>query len=239
MPLVNYCKKCKAEVPLGESCMYCGTRLAKTGEQLSFGVVRSPVREWFAWNSLLRIVLPVLAMVLVFVIAAEAAMGGINAVTALLSQGFLGTMLMLLGGALALLFVLLKVQGREHVHVVLDQAGVQVRVYIPAGYTAGVYARFATPDALERLAASDSRPALDNLMLVKRILLPWMQVRRVHIWREGSVILFFHPAFWQVAAVRCPSAELAEAEAFVRQKLKRSKKVKIHPVEKAEKKKKR
>ena len=48
MPLVNYCRKCKAEVPLGESCSYCGGKLAATGEMISFGVVRAPVKEWFA-----------------------------------------------------------------------------------------------------------------------------------------------------------------------------------------------
>ena len=239
MPLVNYCKKCKAEVPLGESCVYCGGKLAQTGEQISFGVVRRPVGEWFAWNGFLRIVLPVMAMVMIFVIAGEAAVGGAQAVQALLSQGFLTTMLALFGAALALIFALLWVQGTEHVHVVLNQTGMQVRTYIPQGRTVGVYARFASPEALEKLAASDERAALAGLMLVKRTLLPWSQVRRVQVWREGNAILFFRPIFWQAAAVRCPVGELAQAEAFVRKKLKRFKKAKIHPVEKPEKKKKR
>ena len=30
MPLANYCRKCKAEVPVGESCPYCGAKLTKT-----------------------------------------------------------------------------------------------------------------------------------------------------------------------------------------------------------------
>ena len=73
MPLVNYCKKCKAETPLGESCPYCGGKLAQTGEQISFGVMCRPEKEWFAWNNLLRIVLPVWLLVFVIVVAAEGA----------------------------------------------------------------------------------------------------------------------------------------------------------------------
>ena len=42
MPLVNYCRKCRTETPLGESCPYCGGRLPKTGEQLSFGIILIP-----------------------------------------------------------------------------------------------------------------------------------------------------------------------------------------------------
>jgi len=76
MPLVNYCRKCKAETPLGESCPYCGGKLAQTGEQISFGLMRRPEREWFAWNGVLRIALPVLLLVFVIVVAAETAAAG-------------------------------------------------------------------------------------------------------------------------------------------------------------------
>ena len=67
-------------------------------------------------------------------------------------------------------------------------------------------------------------------MLVRRITLPWAEIRRVRIWREGATLLFFRPAFWQVAAVRCPYGELAAAEALVRKKLKRNKKAKEHAI---------
>ena len=64
-------------------------------------------------------------------------------------------------------------------------------------------------------------------------------IRRVRIWKEGSAILFFRPTFWQVASIRCPMSELPEAEALTRKKLKRMKRVKMQPVVKSEKKKKR
>ena len=86
MPLVNYCKKCKAETPLGESCPYCGGKLAQTGEQISFGVMRRPEKEWFAWNNLLRIVLPVWLLVFVIVVAAEGAAAGPDGVIVMLTN---------------------------------------------------------------------------------------------------------------------------------------------------------
>jgi len=239
MPLVNYCKKCKTEVPLGESCPHCGGRLAQTGEQISFGVKRRVVREWFAWNQLLRIALPVFVLVLGTILAAEAAAAGEQGVIALISQGFLETMLGLLGLMLLAIFLILHLQGVESVHTVLDRQGVHVRTYIAEGNDLGLYARFMSRQAAEQLAETDERPPLPGLMLVRRITLPWTEIRRVRIWREGSTILFFRPSFWQAAAVCCSFSELEEAESFVRKKLKRNKKARVLPLERAEKNKKR
>ena len=72
MPLVNYCRKCRTETPLGESCPYCGGKLAKTAEQLSFGIIRTPVTDWFSWNDVLRVTLPAWLVALIAVLAAEA-----------------------------------------------------------------------------------------------------------------------------------------------------------------------
>ena len=232
MPLVNYCKKCKTEVPVGESCPYCGGKLTQTGEQISFGVVREPVKEWFAWNALLRIALPVLGLICVFVIAAEAAAAGRQGVIVMLRQGFAETMLWALGLTVVGIWGLLTLQGPEHVHVVLDKHGVWVRTYLPEGSRVGLTARLLSSDAAEKLEEEDDRPSLDGLMLVRRVFLPWTAVSRVRVWRENGVLLFFRPVFWQAAYVRCPLAELTDAEAFVRKKLKRQKKCRIIPSEK-------
>jgi len=230
MPLVNYCRKCKAETPLGESCPYCGGKLAQTGEQISFGLLRRPEKEWFAWNNLLRIALPVWVLVLVFVVAAEGAAAGTDGVIALLTGGFLRTMLGLLAAAIAAIWLLLKAQGVESVHVVLDKQGVQVRTYVQDGNMLALYARFLSESAVEKLVQEDERPVLEGLTLVKRISLPWNSISRVRIWREGSTILFFRPSFWQAAAVRMPISELEQAEEYVRKKMKRNKKAKVQPV---------
>ena len=229
MPLVNYCRKCKAETPLGESCPYCGGKLAQTGEQISFGLLRRPDRDWFAWNDFLRIVLPVWVLVFVIVIAAEGAGTGANGIIALMQGGFLRIMLGLLAAVLAGIWVVLRLQGPESVHVVLDKQGVQVRTYVQEGNASAVYARFLSMQSLEKLAETDERPSLEGLSLVRRISLPWSEIRRVRIWREGSTILFFRPALWQAAAVNVPVNELETAEEFVRKKMKRNKKAKVQP----------
>lgn len=239
MPLVNYCKKCRAETPIGESCPYCGGKLSQTGEMISFGLVRRVVKEWFAWNNLLRILLPVWVLIVVIVLASEWTAAGAAGVEALMEQGLMSTLFSLLAAALALIWLLLSLQGVESVHVVLDKQGVHVRTYIHRHNTLGLYARFASPQTVERLTETDDRPELDGLMLVRRVTLPWNDIRRVKIWREGSTILFFRPSFWQVAAVRVSFTELPEAEEYIRRKMKRVKKAKVLPLEKPEKKKKR
>ena len=63
MPQRNYCKKCKREVPSGSQCSLCGAKLTKAGERLSFGMVHRPVEDWFSWNAVLRLIVPVIALV--------------------------------------------------------------------------------------------------------------------------------------------------------------------------------
>lgn len=238
MPVVNYCKKCKTEVPVGETCPYCTGKLSQTGEQISFGMKQLVVKDWFAWNDYLRIALPVLCLVLAIVLISEFSAAGMNGVTALLTQGLMEMMLGILALVLLAIYLILHLQGAQSVHTVLDKQGVHVRIYIAEGNDLGLYARFMTQASADRLAQTDDRPALNGLTLVKRVSIPWNAVGRVRVWREGGMILFYRPAFWQAAAVRCPGRELIEAEVFVRKKMKRFKKVKVLPKIAAEKKKK-
>lgn len=238
MPMVNYCRKCKAEVPLGESCPYCGGKLTQTGEQISFGITRMPLKDWFAWNNVLRIALPVLLVVLLVAVAAEAGATGADGVVALFTHGFFWTLMAVLAVMLLLILILLLLQGPEKVHYVLDKDGVHARTYLPQQMSPiQLYARFLTPQAVKAL--QDERPPLEGLVLVRRVSLPWSSIRRVRIWREGSTALFFRPTFWQALSVRCPMGEMEAVEAFVRKKLKRFKKVRVQPVSSTEKKKKR
>jgi len=125
MPLANYCRKCRAETPAGESCPYCGGKLTKAGERLSFGVSRAPWRDWFCWNRLLRVGLPVWALSFLLIALAEFCSGGTPALAGLFRRGFGLTMLWLLGGMLALFWALLFCQGQEKVHYLLDKDGVR------------------------------------------------------------------------------------------------------------------
>lgn len=149
--------------------------------------------------------------------------------TALLRQGFLWVMLGLLAGMLAALLALMLLRGPERVHFVLDRQGVHARVYVPEGCGAlRLYARFTTPEIVERLAAGDDRPPLEGLTLVKRVTLPWESIRRVRVCARERRFCFFTPVL-AGAGQRCPLADLPPAEEYVRRKLKRFKRVKVLP----------
>ena len=231
MPLANYCRKCRAETPADESCPYCGAKLTKAGERLSFGVSRAPWREWFCWNRLLRVGLPVWAISFGLIALAELCSGGTGALTELFRRGFGQTMLWLLGGMLLTFWALLFCQGREKVHSLLDKDGVSAYTYVSEEVNdLALYARFLTP--LQAEALQEDEHALPGLRLVRRVILPWERMKRVKLWREGQTLLFFAPAYWQVLAVTCPVQEFSEAEAWVRAKMKRFKTVRVLPSEK-------
>ena len=120
MLIHNYCKKCKAEVPTGEVCSHCGTKLTKTGERLSWTRTRVPVRDWFSWNAMLRIVVPVIIIILAATIAIEAIANGAAGVQAIFVQGFFWMLMSVLGLLILATLVLLLLQGSEVVRYVLD-----------------------------------------------------------------------------------------------------------------------
>jgi len=224
MPLVQYCKKCKTEVPLGESCTYCGGKLTKSNEMLSFGITHVPVRDWFCWNELLRIALPILGSMMVIVLLFELAAGGPVAVEKLLRSGFLGTMLILLGVVLLVCYVLLQLQGGERIHYVLDKQGVHAWYYLQQSTPVQLYARLLTPDVIEKLAQDEH--ALPGLVLIRYQSIPWKEVQRVRFWRENAVLLLYRPSWWQAMFVNCPIEEMEAVEKMVRMKLKPRKEVK-------------
>lgn len=235
MPYANYCRKCRAETPEGEFCPYCGKALPKTGRRLSFGVARTPLKDWFSWNELLRIALPMLAIILLTVLLSELVLGGVQGLMALLARGFVFHMLWMLGIVLLLIFLLLLMQGGEKVHYVLDKDGVSAFTYLAPGNALSMYVRFVTGEQADALARSDD--ALPGLRLVKRVVIPWEKIRRVRIWHEAQTILFYRPGWWQILAVTCPMEEMEQAESLIRQKMKRVKGAKVQPVEKKARKK--
>lgn len=223
MPLVYYCKKCKTEVPVGESCTYCGSKLSKQSEMLSFGTIHAPVQDWFCWNELLRIALPILGGITALALGFEWATGGLPAVAKLVRNGFLGTMLILLGVVLALFFVLLYLQGNECIHYVLGKQGIHAWTYLQDPKPIQLYTRLLTPEAIEKFAQDEH--ALEDLTLIRYQTIAWQDVHRVRLWRENAVLLIYRPSWWQVMHVNCPIEEWTAVEQMTRQKLKPRKEV--------------
>lgn len=222
MPLVNYCKKCKAEVPNGETCPRCGAGLTKAGARLSFRTERTPVLDWFSWNGVLRVVVPVITLVLMISVLAEAVTEGPAGIANLFVQGFFGLLLLALGFTLALAALFFILQGRETVCYVLDQKGAHAHVYINKPTPIRLYARLTTPEAVEGLQVNG--PVEPGLTYIRGVDIPWVEIRRAQYWPETATCLLYRPYWWQAMCIRCPLNAYSEAETFVRGKLSRKRK---------------
>lgn len=227
MPVSNYCKKCRAEVPPGESCPRCGARLVQTGERMTIAVHRAPVTDWFAWNAMLRVMVPVIGVVMLITVAIEAGAEGATGVSEIFARGFFWTLMLALGALLLAILLLLLAQGPEEARYTLDARGVHAAVYLRDPKPIRFYARLMTPQsaiALQAEATETGTPTDKPFCLVKRVDLPWKEIRRVRFWPETRTILFFSPSYWQALYLRCGETEYAEAEALVRKRLSRNRK---------------
>jgi hypothetical protein len=82
-------------------CPFCGTRLGKNAAHAAWCVERTPVRDWMYWNSVMRLLLPGVLVIVVLVLAAEWIAGGPDATEKLLSSAFLPALgILLAAGAI-------------------------------------------------------------------------------------------------------------------------------------------
>ncbi len=213
MPLVQYCRKCRKEVPLDSVCAHCGARLPKSSETLSFEVLHVPVKDWFCWNAWLRIALPVLLLVVAAVLGTELAVGGAAAVGKLLTGSFPLVMGGLLCALLLVGLLLLSLQGRERIHYAIDKLGLHAWTYLEEPSSLQLYARLMTPEMIKPLEGDER--ALMDMTLIRHQFLPWKEIRRAYFWKENAVLLLYRPVWWQAMAVRCPAAELSAIEKLV------------------------
>jgi hypothetical protein len=219
MPLVNYCKKCKAEVPDAGVCLRCGGKLTKAGQRLSFTVERNPVRDWFAWNAMLRVVVPVFALVLLSTVAAEALTEGAAGVRAVFIQGFFWTLLTAFGAVALFTLLILLLQGRETSRYALDGKGAHAVTCLRSPKPFRLYARLLGLQAVGTLREEAPEACGDGLTPVKRADLAWADARRAQFWSETHTILLYHPKWWQAMRLSCGESEYATVEAYVRGKV--------------------
>ena len=195
MPLTNYCKKCRMETSIGDTCPRCGARLTKAGERLAFGSQRLPVTDWFSWNWMLRVVVPVVGLVLLVTLLIEGITEGLAGVQAVFVQGFFWTLMGALGILLLLIFCLLLLQGPEVVRYVLDSKGAHAYTYLTKPNAAQLYARFTTPGAVAELQTDAPEGDVDSLTFVKRTDLLWATRNAPRFWPEQIRFYCIAPAF--------------------------------------------
>ena len=218
MALTAYCKKCGREVEPGEVCSRCGTRLGKNAAHAAWCVERRPVADWMCWNSVMRLLLPAALLILLLVLLAEGISGGADAVEEMIASGFPLVVLLLLAGALAVVFAALLLQGKELSDFVVDNRGIHETRYLPNPTKLKLIARLKfpvqplTPDQVVKLSERD---------------LPWKNVARVQLWPEKCMILFYAPGWWLRIPVICTPFSWEDTMGMIREKLGKKKKVRL------------
>ncbi len=216
MPWTGYCKKCGAETPVADTCAHCGAKLTKSAQRFSTYAVRTPVKDWFCWNSALRVTLPVYALVVAVFLLLEACTHGITGIRALLAGSFPSLMLALLAGLTLLIFLALLAQGQEVVKTVLDKDGARQWCYVRRPSWLRLTARLAGKDTLAALR--EQADALDGYSAVRQRGLLWTDCRRVREWPEERVLLLYRPRGWTCLSVRLSADEYGEALAYMQKK---------------------
>ena len=220
MALTAYCKKCGREVEPGEVCPRCGTRLGKNAAHAAWCVERRPVADWMYWNSVTRLLLPAALLILLLVLLAECLAGGTGAAEQMITSGFLPVLLILLGGALALVFAALLLQGKELSDFVVDNRGIHETRYLPNPTRLKLIARLKSPARMDEAGP-------ERIVKLSERDLPWKNVARVQLWPEKCMILFYAPGWWLRIPVICTPFSWEDTTDMIREKLGKKKKVRL------------
>ncbi len=216
IPLTSYCKKCGQDVPVSDFCPHCRSKLAANTVRLAWCVEHHPVRDWMCWNSVMRLLLPVLAATLILVILLEAILGGTAGVTALLGGGLIVSLAGILGMILALMLLVFILQGDDLLDCVIDGRGIHVQQYLPR------------PTAVKLLLRGKSPRLLDSgedMLLLASREIAWKDVQRVQLWPEKNTILFYAPKWWMRVSLPCTPFTWEDAIEFIRNKIGKKKAV--------------
>ena len=220
MARTAYCKRCGKEVEAGEMCPFCGTRLGKNAVHAAWCVERNPVKDWMYWNSVMRLLLPGALAILVLVLLLELVFGGIGAVEKMISSAFLPVLGVLLAAALAGVFAVLLLRGKELSDFVVDSRGIHETRYLPDPTPLKLMRRMKRPEMPGE--GGDAR-----VIKLSERQIAWKDVSRVQLWPEKCMVLFYAPAWWLRIPVICTPFTWDDTMDYIREKLGRKKKVRL------------
>lgn len=219
MAITAYCKKCRQDVPMGEVCPLCGSRLAKSAARVAWCVEHTPVEDWLSWNAAARIILPAYGVVLAMILLLEGLSGGGAAVQRLLQGGLMLSMLLLLLVTAFVLLVVLHLQGDDVIDCVVDSRGVHVQQYLTAPTPLKLLLRCRSPRLMQQTDASGETP----LVLISQKELAWKDIARVQLWPEKNLVLLYAPTWWMRLALYCTPFTWEDTLAYMRDKVGRKK----------------
>ncbi len=214
MPVMAWCKKCKQEVMPDSVCPLCGQKLPANSLRLSWAYEFAPVRDFLSWNSILRVALPVLALLMLLIIGVEWGRKGLLGVQALLAQGVWGLLLLLAAAMMLAALLMLLTRGREDVRYILDSKGVHVQVWQ------------AKPSLFKRVfrmvpdQGQTGLPGQTMWMLEERHI-PWPMLRRVAFWPDKDKILLYNPRFWLCLTLHALPETYDDAIRFIYEQVKK------------------
>lgn len=214
MPVMAYCKKCKQEVWPDAVCPICGQKLPANGLRLSWSFGITPVRDFLSWNSIFRVALPVLLLLLLVITGVEFGRKGILGVQALMAQGFWSLLLMLTAAMMAVSFAALALRGREEVRYILDSKGVHMQVWqVKPSLIKRIFGMI-PPDAQH-----GSMGQLEWMLEEKHI--PWTKLSRVGFWPDRDKILLYSPKFYLALALHALPETYDDAVRFIYEHVKK------------------
>ena len=220
MARTAYCKRCNREVDAGEMCPFCGTRLGKNAAHAAWCAERTPVKDWMYWNSVMRLLLPGALVIVILVLLLEGIAGGPGAVEKMLSSAFLPVLGILTATVLAVVFLILLLQGRELSDFVVDSRGIQETRWLPDPTPLKLILRLKAP----KMPAEDGEAQVVKLG-ERRI--AWKDVTRVQLWPEKCMVLIYAPSWWLRIPVVCTPFTWDDTMDYIREKLGRKKKVRL------------
>lgn len=212
MPLSSYCKKCGQDVPVSSFCPNCRSKLAANTVRLAWCAEHHPVRDWMCWNSVMRLLLPVLGATILLLLLLEGLMGGLTGVASLLSGGLIVTLLYITCLLLAVMLGVFILQGDDLLDCVIDARGIHVQQYLPHPTALRLLLRGKSPRLLSQMGD-------DSLLLLSSREIAWKDIQRVQLWPEKTMILFYAPRWWMRVALPCSPFVWQDALDFIREKI--------------------
>ena len=218
MPLTSYCKKCGQDIPVSSFCPNCRSKLAPSTVRLAWCVEHHPVRDWMCWNSVMRLLLPVLGATILLLLLLEGLMGGLAGVMSLLGGGLIVTLLYITCLLLSAMLGVFILQGEDLLDCVIDARGIHVQVYLSHPTALRLLLRGKSPRLLAQMGD-------DALLLLSSREIAWKDIQRVQLWPEKTMVLFYAPRWWMRVALPCSPFAWQDALDFIRDKIGKKKAV--------------
>ena len=211
--ITSYCPKCGRDFPLTDLCPECGKKLTKSNSRVAWCMEHTPVLDWMSWDSAFRLLVPCVLLILIVLLAGEFFSGGLPALQQMIRVGILPLLIFLLVCTL-LIFLFLFLRGHDLVDCILDSKGIHVRTWLSDPTPLRLLLHFRSPSLLK-----ERDPDTPQVLLISEKNVSWSDLKRIQLWPEKLIILFYAPAPWCRAAFYCTPYTWEDCMQFLQEKV--------------------